>query len=38
MFRVGGGQRSHAWKLGGLLYFNPRDPAMWVEVSTLATH
>ncbi len=20
-----------AWKLGGLLYFNPRDPAMWVE-------
>jgi len=21
----------HAWKLGGLLYFNPRDPAMWVE-------
>ena len=21
----------HAWKLGGLFYFNPRDPAMWVE-------
>ena len=21
----------HAWKLGGLLHFNPRDPAMWVE-------
>jgi uncharacterized membrane protein len=21
----------HAWKLGGLWYFNPRDPAMWVE-------
>jgi Family of unknown function (DUF5808) len=21
----------HAWKAGGLLYFNPRDPAMWVE-------
>jgi len=21
----------HAWKLAGLLYFNPRDPAMWVE-------
>ena len=21
----------HAWKVGGLLYFNPRDPAMWVE-------
>jgi uncharacterized membrane protein len=20
-----------AWKVGGLLYFNPRDPAMWVE-------
>jgi uncharacterized membrane protein len=20
-----------AWKLGGLLYYNPRDPAMWVE-------
>jgi uncharacterized membrane protein len=20
-----------AWKLGGLLYFNPRDPAIWVE-------
>jgi uncharacterized membrane protein len=20
-----------AWKIGGLLYFNPRDPAMWVE-------
>jgi len=19
------------WKLGGLLYFNPRDPAMWAE-------
>jgi uncharacterized membrane protein len=21
----------HAWKLGGLFYFNPRDPAVWVE-------
>jgi hypothetical protein len=21
----------HAWKVGGLLYFNPHDPAMWVE-------
>ena len=21
----------HAWKLGGLFYFNPRDPAIWVE-------
>ena len=21
----------HAWKAGGLLYFNPRDPAIWVE-------
>jgi uncharacterized membrane protein len=21
----------HAWKLGGLWYFNPRDPAIWVE-------
>ena len=21
----------HAWKVGGLLYFNPRDPVMWVE-------
>ena len=21
----------HAWKVGGLLYFNPRDPAIWVE-------
>ncbi len=21
----------HAWKVGGLFYFNPRDPAMWVE-------
>jgi len=21
----------HAWKLAGLWYFNPRDPAMWVE-------
>jgi uncharacterized membrane protein len=21
----------HAWKAGGLVYFNPRDPAMWVE-------
>jgi uncharacterized membrane protein len=21
----------HAWKIGGLLYFNPRDPAIWVE-------
>jgi uncharacterized membrane protein len=21
----------HAWKVGGLLYFNPRDPALWVE-------
>jgi Family of unknown function (DUF5808) len=20
-----------AWKVGGLLYFNPRDPAIWVE-------
>src|SRR5262249_27622186 len=21
----------HAWKIGGLWYFNPRDPAIWVE-------
>ena len=21
----------HAWKAGGLVYFNPHDPAMWVE-------
>jgi hypothetical protein len=21
----------HAWKLGGLFYYNPRDPAIWVE-------
>lgn len=21
----------HAWKVGGLVYFNPRDPAVWVE-------
>ena len=21
----------HAWKVAGLVYFNPRDPAMWVE-------
>jgi uncharacterized membrane protein len=21
----------HAWKVGGLWYFNPRDPAIWVE-------
>ena len=21
----------HAWKVAGLLYFNPRDPAIWVE-------
>ncbi len=21
----------NAWKVGGLFYFNPRDPAMWVE-------
>jgi uncharacterized membrane protein len=21
----------HAWKIAGLLYFNPRDPAIWVE-------
>ena len=21
----------HAWKVGGLFYFNPRDPVMWVE-------
>jgi uncharacterized membrane protein len=21
----------HAWKIGGLIYFNPHDPAMWVE-------
>jgi len=21
----------HAWKLGGLVYYNPRDPAIWVE-------
>ena len=21
----------HAWKIGGLFYFNPRDPAIWVE-------
>jgi len=21
----------HAWKVGGLWYFNPHDPAMWVE-------
>jgi uncharacterized membrane protein len=21
----------HAWKVGGLLYFNPHDPAVWVE-------
>jgi uncharacterized membrane protein len=21
----------YAWKAGGLLYFNPRDPAIWVE-------
>jgi uncharacterized membrane protein len=21
----------YAWKVGGLLYFNPRDPAIWVE-------
>ena len=21
----------HAWKVGGLVYFNPHDPAMWVE-------
>ena len=21
----------HAWKVGGLFYFNPRDPAIWVE-------
>ena len=21
----------YAWKVGGLWYFNPRDPAMWVE-------
>jgi uncharacterized membrane protein len=21
----------HAWKFGGLIYFNPRDPAIWVE-------
>jgi uncharacterized membrane protein len=21
----------HAWKAGGFLYFNPRDPAIWVE-------
>jgi uncharacterized membrane protein len=20
-----------AWKVGGLFYFNPRDPAIWVE-------
>ena len=21
----------HAWKVGGLFYFNPHDPAIWVE-------
>ena len=21
----------HAWKVGGLVYFNPHDPAVWVE-------
>ena len=21
----------HAWKVGGLVYFNPHDPAIWVE-------
>ena len=21
----------HAWKVGGLFYFNPHDPATWVE-------
>ena len=21
----------HAWKVGGLIYFNPHDPAIWVE-------
>ncbi len=21
----------HAWKIGGLIYFNPHDPAIWVE-------
>ena len=21
----------HAWKVGGLVCFNPHDPAMWVE-------
>jgi uncharacterized membrane protein len=21
----------HAWKVGGLVYFNPLDPAIWVE-------
>ena len=21
----------HAWKIGGMFYFNPKDPAIWVE-------
>jgi uncharacterized membrane protein len=27
----GDGTPDHAWKVGGLFYFNPRDPAIWVE-------
>ena len=25
------GTPDHAWKIGGLIYFNPHDPAIWVE-------
>lgn len=27
----GDGTPDHAWKVGGLYYVNPQDPAMWVE-------
>jgi uncharacterized membrane protein len=27
----GDGTPDHAWKVGGLYYVNPNDPAMWVE-------
>jgi uncharacterized membrane protein len=27
----GDGTPDHAWKVGGLYYVNPHDPAMWVE-------
>jgi uncharacterized membrane protein len=28
---LGDATPDHAWKVGGLIYFNPHDPAIWVE-------